>query len=120
MSHPFFPQPSNDVTNVSPGSSITFKPRVNRADFGDGYTQRSGDGLNANPATLSANFDNLLLSEAETIMTFLESRKGYLPFLFLVPGETKHRQFICTEWRKDLSGAKHCSVSANFEESFDP
>jgi len=120
MSHPVFPQPSPDVTNVSPGSSISFKPRVNRADFGDGYSQRSGDGLNANPANLSATFDNLLAEEADIIMAFLGERKGYLPFLFLVPGEATPRQFICPEWRKDLAGAKHFNISASFEESFDP
>jgi phage-related protein len=118
MAYPTFTPPG--LVRVDVGSSISVKPRVRRADFGDGYSQRSGDGLNALGRKVEINFTNLELSEGKTIEAFFEERAGYKPFLWTFPHETTPRQWICTEWRKNLSAPRTYSVSAAFEETFDP
>lgn len=118
MTYPTFTPPAG--VNVSIGTAISVTPRIRRADFGDGYSQRSGDGLNTMPVKTSVEFATLTRAEAASILSFLESRKGYLPFMWKMPGETSARQWIATSWRKTYSDAINQDVSAEFEETFDP
>ncbi|WP_266032587.1 phage tail protein [Brucella intermedia] len=118
MAYPTLVLPKD--VGVDVGSSISSKPRVRRAQFGDGYSQRSGDGLNANGVKFEATFSVLLDSEARQILNFFEERKGYLPFWWTVPGEITPRQWIATEWRKSFTGPTTRGISAMLEETFDP
>lgn len=111
--------PPNDV-NIAPGSGIDYEPRVRRANFGDGYSQRSGDGLNALSRKLQANFQVLTYAEAKTLLDFFEERKGYLPFMWTPPDETVARQWIAPSWKKTYTGKRITDVSVTLEETFDP
>ena len=118
MAYELFTPPGE--VSVSPGSSVSFEPRVNRADFGDGYSQRSGDGLNGNPAAFEAVFTVLFESEVNAITGFFAAKKGYTPFLWTMPGESTPRQWIATKWRVTYTGKMTRDVIASFEENFDP
>ena len=117
MAYPTFTPPGNVI---APGSSASFKPRVRRADFGDGYSQRSGDGLNANPVVFEATITVLFAHEVEEITTFLAGRKGYLPFMWTMPGESSPRQWIATDWRLTFTGKVTRDIVITLEENFDP
>lgn len=118
MAFPTFVPPHG--VNISPGSSVEFQPRVRRADFGDGYSQRAGDGLNTLSRKVEANFQVLYSDEAEAIITFFTNRRGYLPFMWTLPGETSPRQWIAPSWRRTYSDTKITDVTASLEETFDP
>lgn len=118
MAYPTFTPPG--PVNVSPGSAVSFKPRVNRASFGDGYSQRSGDGINTNPAKFEVSFSVLANAEANTVLAFFEGKKGYLPFMFTLPGEDSPRQWIAPEWRRTYTGKNITDITASLEETFDP
>ncbi len=109
------------VVNISPGSSLQYKPRVNQAPFGDGYGQRSGDGLNANPARCNAAFRVLKKSEADSICDFFAARKGYIPFMWTPPNEATAKQWIAVEWEKTyVESTAIYDVTATFEQTFNP
>ena len=95
------------------------KPRVRKADFGDGYAQRTGDGLNAINRTVEASFAAITDTEAQTILDFLEERKGYLPFRWTLPGETSPRQWIAPSWRKVFAANRVADVTVTLEQNFD-
>lgn len=118
MPFPTFTPPSG--VSLSPGSATTHEPRVLRADFGDGYVQRTGDGLNALSRKLEATFQALTNTEADAILSFFEDRKGYLPFLWTLPGEATPRQWIAKSWRRTFSGKGIAEITAGLEETFDP
>jgi len=118
MVYPTFTPPG--AAGISAGSSASYKPRVRRADFGDGYAQRSGDGLNANPVAFEASFAVISTAEANAIVAFFAGRKGYLPFMWTMPGETTPRQWIATEWRITYTDSHVRDVVASLEENFDP
>lgn len=117
MPFPTFVPPN---VSISPGSNVAYEPRVRMASFGDGYKQRSGDGLNALGLKLEANFNVLTASEAEEILDFFAGQKGYLPFMWTMPGEASPRQWIATSWRRSYTGKDTSDIAASFEEVFDP
>ncbi len=107
-------------SSFSVGSSESREPRFLAAQFGDGYVQRAGDGLNADAGELSLSWNVLLWSEAKTILDFFASKKGYVPFKFKLPGEAVTRKWICTKWNRSWSENRTVDVSATWKEVFDP
>ena len=89
------------------------------ADFGDGYTQRGGDGLNPVQDTFSLIWNGLKIAQADEIDAFLKARKGYESFDWIPPREVSTRKFICQEWSRQYITPDIDSISATFIEVFD-
>lgn len=72
----------------APSFSIpsTMMPRVRRAQFGDGYEQRSQDGINVLLQKWSLTFENRAKSDADEIEGFLRAHGGVTAFEFVAPG----------------------------------
>jgi phage-related protein len=101
------------------GTSLTMRPRVRVAQFGDGYSQRTADGLNAQPQVWSVSWSPVTQANADTITDFLAARGGVQAFRWTPPGHTTQRVFICREWTVEPRGAQLVDVSATFVEVFD-
>jgi len=100
------------------GSTKTTNTRILRADFGDGYSQRAGDGLNAIKLTLNLSWSALPVADADTIEDFLTARAGYEAFKYTKPRGTE-KKYICVEWNREYSYPNHDKITAVFEEVFD-
>lgn len=109
-----------DYGPVAAGSSRVAKPAVLTAGFGGRYSQRTGDGINALPRDFAYRSILLPASQIEALEAFLMGRRGYLPFTFHVPYEPAPRQFICATWQTDYSDPLNSTLTATFEENFDP
>lgn len=105
----------------SPGPSKAdpdITARVLEAQYGDGYSQTSGDGLNAISAVYSLSWTLLTKPELDAFLAFLVAHGGYRAFLWTPPGGVA-RQWKCKTWRPvPLSGGWY-SLSCTFRESFD-
>lgn len=99
-------------------SEKSVKPKVIRADFGDGYSQRAGDGLNAIRKNYKFMWDALTNAEATELEEFFEAKAGYIAFWYTPPLESTALPFICTEWNKTYGEATY-KVSATFERVYD-
>jgi phage-related protein len=99
---------------IAPGSTVDYEPRVRRTSFGDGYSQRTGDGLNVLSRKLSASFQVLSDSEANTLLGFFEGRKGYLPFMWTFPRARGLRPL-----GKRPTPVSVTDISVTLEETFD-
>ncbi|MEY2690106.1 MAG: hypothetical protein RL375_4306 [Pseudomonadota bacterium] len=95
-----------------------FKPRVRSVAFGDGYQQRSADGINTNPGTWALTFGNRADGEAAAIMTFLEARNGLESFDWTPPGGTLAR-YICPEWAESPTTFGATTITARFVQVFE-
>lgn len=101
------------------GCQLQKKPRVRAAKFGDGYQQRVADGINTAPEEWSLTFSARTASEANTILQFLEDRAGVESFWWISPRGTTGR-FICPEWTHSPSSYSTHTVTAKFEQVFEP
>ena len=67
------------------GYSRTGEMRVLTTDFGDGYNQRSVDGINATRLAYSISWTNIDTTRKNTLQTFLESTYGVESFKWTPP-----------------------------------
>lgn len=103
---------------VSSGTSVTVEPRILRNDFGDGYSQRTPDGLNTIRRVWRAQWNNILQSEANTLVAFFKSLKGVLVFTWTGPADSAG-QFICKTWSMTPITGGFANLTAEFDEEFD-
>ncbi len=104
--------PSRDSTQLE------VDRRVNKAQFGDGYSQRSGDGLNASPRIFNASWSSLQTAEADTLEAFFDAHK-VTPFLWTLPLESVERKWTAGKSRRGYLGGSVVSFSCPLEEVFD-
>ncbi|NOJ92009.1 hypothetical protein HMI51_03485 [Corallococcus coralloides] len=67
------------------GAQADAVPRVRKAQFGEGYTQRSGDGLNPVLRRWALQFSNFSKVAADALEAFLRARAGIEAFEFVTP-----------------------------------
>jgi phage-related protein len=70
--------------------------RVLKADFGDGYSQTSLDGVNTVEESWELSFDNYFKADIDTIVAFLDSQASYKSFYWTPPDESTPKL-----WRQD-------------------
>ena len=100
-------------------SNRNVTPRFLRADLGDGYDQRSGDGIQTIKEEWSVTFEALDQTSANTLIAFFEDLQGYQKFEWIPFRQTVAKKFICPSWSESYRGAGLTSVSASFVEVFD-
>lgn len=101
------------------GFSVSSKPTVTVAQFGDGYSQRIRDGINTLGQELSLEFKNRSLNDIANIRTFLESMAGAEAFEFTAPGTSTAKQYICSEWSETYESVSAGSITCTFVRVYD-
>jgi phage-related protein len=101
-----------------PGSGVDSAPRVNSAKFGDGYSQRSGDGLNDVDDTFSGQCSMLTAAQASTLVGFFKAHTS-TPFLWTPPLTGVQSKWIATSWSQPYGGSGKLNVSFKLEKVFD-
>jgi phage-related protein len=112
-------------TSIQPsvGGSLTPTARVLSAKFGDGYSQRVGDGINNINKALSIT-SIVTSSVKDTINTFLEARGGYEPFylptsIYTPYGLGSTELWSCNTWAFTPLSNSVWTLSISFNKEFD-
>jgi phage-related protein len=100
-------------------SQLKKKPRVFKAQFGDGYAQRTADGINANPQVWTLVWENITQATAAAIEALLDSYGGHTPFTWTPPGRSEIK-VVCEEYGVRYDGFDQRNFSATFEQDFAP
>ena len=98
------------------GASADYEPRVRRAQFGDGYQQRVGDGINPLQEKWSLRFSYRDDAEATAILAFLTARAGVQSFQWTPPLETTPITVVCPSWQRTTDRHNLNTVTAEFYE----
>ena len=106
------------------GMNLTFSPRILVAQYGDGYSQRLGDGINTNDIKTTIMFNNRTNDDIDDIVTRLETLGGYTATDFTYAntndgGETTIK-VIATSWQKTHSYDDYYSLRVELERVFEP
>lgn len=95
------------------------QPIVSKVQFGDGYVNRISKGINSQPETWSLTFANRSAEEGDAIDAFLATQGGTEAFDWTTPnGDAK--KFICSTWNVAIVNGSYRTVTATFDEVFDP
>ena len=101
------------------GAAASNEPRIKTAKFGDGYEQRSADGLNANPENWTLSFTNRDVAEIDAIDAFLDARGAVEYFLWTPPRQSTAKKFICKKWERQIIVGVTDSLTATFTQVYD-
>lgn len=109
-------QTFNWCPRLNASADVTFRTR--KAQFGDGYTQVAGDGLNNKGQTWSLEFvgDE---STIKAIVNFLDSHAGIKSFFWKAP-LAEIALYRCENYKPTALGNKKYSLAATFIQSFAP
>lgn len=118
MTTPTFTPPAG--CGITTGTSAPTKPRVRKAEFGDGYIQRSADGINSVRRTSTVKITTISFDDAETIESFFRARRGVEAFWWTFPVENVARKWVCESWTVTAPNPVHVDIQAEFTEVFDP
>lgn len=103
----------------TPNFEIAIKPRKKVSQFGDGYMQRTPDGINSISEEFSVSFEYRTAAERDAASDFLKARGGVEAFLWVPPDEVDTKKFICESWRKTKNDSGVFGVVAMFKQVFD-
>lgn len=101
------------------GIERAYKPRVLKAEFGDGYAQRAGDGINNNPVVINATWTHASTAEKDYIVDFFAARKGYESFFYTYADEASAKAYVCEEWSYTHNDAGGYTITATFTQVYD-
>lgn len=86
--------------NPDSGADEQHEPSARRVKFGDGYEQRSANGLNPDMASLDGlTFSGRSAAESAAIETFLRAQGSVTSFNWTPPGGTQGI-YVCSKWSK--------------------
>lgn len=108
--------PSIDITIAS---QVTVSPKFYKTDFGNGYSQRAGMGLNGTLQKWNVEYIGLTSSEKDTLYDFFIERGGYQNFNWTDPVSDDTRKYICTSWNVTSHGNNRFKMNCMFEEVAD-
>lgn len=94
--------------------------RIKQSNFGDGYTQRAGDGINVVQRKFTMDFENMLPADYDTLQAFFDGLYGVLPFYYTLPLEVTQYAWI-TEGapKKSYQGPNSISMNVTIQQVFD-
>ena len=101
----------------TPGTTHGRKLNILEADFGDGYSQPTPNGLNYIRREVALQWDGLSLAQKQAIDSFMFDRGGTEPFLYTVFGETVERKWTCKDWSA-VAEAGRWRMAATLVQSF--
>ena len=101
------------------GMTKSSAPNVRAIRFGSGYEQRAQFGIQQNPKTYNLTFE-VSETDADTIEAFLDARGAVEHFQFTPPGESGAKNFVCRQWSKTIPYLNRATITATFEQVFEP
>lgn len=112
---------STFAPTVVPNISSTFSdtPRVLRAQFGDGYSQRASDGLNYQTREVNLNWDALEEAAFDYINDFFDGLDGGEAFTYTLPMESTAMNWEYISKRVAFRGYNIRSLSVSIKRVFD-
>lgn len=92
-------------------------PTVNRAQFGDGYSQRAPQGINSNleqwPTVI---FDKRSDADAAAIMAFFDALEGATAFTWTRPGTLTAKKYVCQSHKQVYNDSGSNTITCVFME----
>lgn len=105
----------------SGGTQLSERPKLRKTQFGDGYSQRQADGINALAQAWQIRHAEIDDAAADEIIAFLRARGGVEAFEYTPLWHSAPVLFICAEWTRTASEKPgYSDITANFEQTFEP
>ncbi len=105
--------------SASIGTNKDKEYNVKEANFGDGYQQVVTVGLNNIKERWNVKFNNISNTDADTIETFIDARKGAEPFNWTPPNEGSAKQYRHKNFKRTPLNPNQSTITVRFIQAFD-
>tara|TARA_Y100001963_G_scaffold158874_1_gene260139 strand:+ start:2205 stop:2624 length:420 start_codon:yes stop_codon:yes gene_type:complete len=105
------------------GVSEDPKPRVLKAQFGDGYEMRVGDGINTLPKSWSLKFENRTKADVDNLYKFFNELAGVSTCKLTVPHAVDGEQtytVVIEDWKRNLQYHDYYTIDCKARQVFEP
>ncbi len=105
--------------SVSPAAplEISVESSINKIEFGDGYSEDSARGINAQRRVAQLSWV-LKKEQASVIHSFLQKESGWGRIRYTLPGDTADALWIVTELSLTRGAGESVTLTATFSETF--
>lgn len=93
--------------------------RLLEAGFGDGYSQRTPDGLNTEKEVYPLVWDIITEAEKDILVDFFRAREGAEAFNYTMPWDSTSKKWIVRSFKPTKITASYYKVEASFERVYD-
>jgi len=100
--------------------SLEEEPAVTATRYGDGYEQRSANGIHPIAQKWQLNFEQVDNAIADDILAFLRGRGGVEAFDWTPRWATAAIRVKCPRWSRSPDGDGLSRMTASFEQVFEP
>jgi phage-related protein len=100
-------------------TEVDTEPRVDLAQFGDGYAQRAADGINNMPEKWNLVYENVDITTSNAIIAFFKALGGYIAFDWTPPDGVAGR-YVATSWKRTYAGYNSRNVTVMVVQDFAP
>ena len=106
---------------VNYGAQKASSPQIRSTQFNDGYAQRIKFGQNIDPKIWLLSWTNISETDSDTIEDFLEARADDgASFDWTPPDTSTAYKWVCLSWNKNISYKNRATISASFQQVFEP
>lgn len=109
----------SDAAVPSQGSRLKKDYRVRGVNFGDGYSQRSADGLNVEIEEWSLLWENITAAEAQVLVDFFDARYGVEAITYTMPKDSVSKKWVVKSYNRVPESDAYDRVEAVFERVYD-
>jgi phage-related protein len=104
------------ITQASQGQT---NYKVLEVKYGNGYSQRAGDGYNSNQASWTVDWSVITSAELSTLVTAFDAAKGSDYFNWQAPGDAASKKWVVKSVSRTAMSGSLYQVSATLEQVFD-
>lgn len=101
------------------GSGGNHKFRIREANFGDGYSQTAGDGINTLESTVTLQWNNITTTLYDELYAFFVGLGGYQSFEYTLPNGSTAYQWKCKQFSDSWGEYNRRNFTATIERSYD-
>ena len=104
---------------ISQSAQNTTTYKLIEIKYGNGYSQRAGDGYNSNQASWNLDWGTISSADLATMVSAFDAAKGSDYFTWTAPGDAVSKKWVIKQYtRKAMAGSIY-SVAATLEQVFD-
>lgn len=106
-------------TAISQSSQNTTAYKILEVKYGNGYSQRAGDGFNNNQGSWNVTWQNVNATDFATLVSAFDAYYGVDYFTWTAPGDGASKKWVVKQYTRSASSSSVYSVSATIEQVWD-
>ncbi|MGH6646209.1 phage tail protein [Aquabacterium sp.] len=104
---------------ISQAAQAETEYKILEVKYGNGYSQRAGDGYNKQTESWNLTWDNITLAQLSTLRSAFDAAGGVANFTWMALGDSVDKKWIVKKHSRSVKSGSVYTLSATLERVFD-